>query len=92
MPFLQFEVPLPVVRGIFPIETAMGNQCWLVKTTPALEQILSVSHKHKMATHCACTLTESSTSLKIFGKMYIVNTLQFLGEVPGEAGEAVISF
>lgn len=47
---------------------------------------------HKMATHCAYTLTESSTHLIILGKMYIVNTLQILGEIPGEAGEAGQSF
>lgn len=73
-----------MVRGIFPIKTTMGNQCWLDKTTPALEQIISMSYMHKMATHCAYTLTESSKSLIILGKMYMVNTLQFLGKFLGK--------
>lgn len=76
-----------MLRDILAIKTAMGNQCYLVKITCMRTNDFQWPH----IVHTSL-LTERSTNLVILGKMYIENTLEFLGEIPGEAGGAIWSY
>lgn len=70
MPFLQFKIPLPVLRDVLDIKTAMGIQCYLVKITCMRTNDFQWPH----IVHTSL-LSESNTNLTILGKMYIKNTL-----------------
>lgn len=55
--------------------------------------MISKSHMHKMATHCAYILADRKQYKSYnFRKRYILNTLSFLGEIPGKAGGGIWSY